>query len=384
MKSTNIGIGVEPAKSKFGTTKLAVRWLTALTLLALANVPASMRADMLVSSWGQGSILRYDENTVAYLGTFVSPHSGDLQAPTGFTFGPDNNLYVLDGTGNQILRYNGQTGAFVDVFSKTGFNQPYGIAFGSDGKAYVSNLLGKNIVVLDAQTGTFLGQFGTNVMQRPRDLKFGPDGALYVADGLSGVVRFDVLNGDSTIFVPPNNFSPTDGAFGLVFGADGNLYVSDVAGAQVRRFNGTTGLPIGTFASGCSLGNAAGVAFGPRGNLWVVSYNASGPVVNGVIEYNGGSGGCLRQTDLGVSSLQFLLFTPPLRVSTRISEVEIAWNSVSNATYRVDYKSSLTTNQWNLLMGCVQANGTTTRVYDKINIGDPQRFYRVAATNCVP
>src|SRR4029077_15433537 len=50
---------------------------------------------------------------------------------------------------------------------------------------------------------------------------------------------------------------------GLVFGPDGNLYVSDNVGARVLRFNGTTGALIGTFPSGPELNVPLGLTFTP-------------------------------------------------------------------------------------------------------------------------
>ena len=39
-----------------------------------------------------------------------------LDAPNGLVFGPDGNLYVSSANTDQVLRYNGNTGAFIDVF----------------------------------------------------------------------------------------------------------------------------------------------------------------------------------------------------------------------------------------------------------------------------
>lgn len=59
------------------------------------------------------------------MGTFVS--GGGLDGPVGLLFGLDGNLYVGSFNNHQILRYNGVTGALIDVFvppASGGLNQP--------------------------------------------------------------------------------------------------------------------------------------------------------------------------------------------------------------------------------------------------------------------
>jgi hypothetical protein len=77
-------------------------------------------------------------------------------------------------------------------------------------------------------------------------------------------------------------------------------------------------------------------------------------------------------------------FEPPPLVTIRTSQVEVCWNSVSNLTYRVQYRSDLTTNIWTSLVDCVRSVGSTSCIFDPIVLGQPQRFYRVDMTNCVP
>jgi len=62
----------------------------------------------------------------------------------------------------------------------------------------------------------------------------------------------------------------------LAFGADGNLYVADPA-LGVIRFNGSTGAALGVFVSPGSGGlqDAAKIAFGPDGKLYVGSKRAN-------------------------------------------------------------------------------------------------------------
>jgi hypothetical protein len=66
-----------------------------------------------------------------------------------------------------------------------------------------------------------------------------------------------------------------------------------------------------------------------------------------------------------------------LRPTIRVSEVEVCWGSVTNRNYQVQYRSSLTTNQWINFGPSVVGNGTTNCLADKVPVGEPQRFYRV-------
>ena len=77
-------------------------------------------------------------------------------------------------------------------------------------------------------------------------------------------------------------------------------------------------------------------------------------------------------------------FEPPPLVTIRASQVEVCWNSISNLTYQVQYRSDLTTNVWTSLVDCIRSTNSTSCVYDPIVVGQPQRFYRVVLTNCVP
>jgi sugar lactone lactonase YvrE len=85
-----------------------------------------------------------------------------------------------------------------------------------------------------------------------------------------------------------NLLDPTD----LVFGADGDLYVSSAETTEVKRYDGKTGAFKGNFVTARSggLNEAEGLAFGPNGNLLVAS-----ELGNAVLEYDAGSGTFVRQ-----------------------------------------------------------------------------------------
>jgi len=88
--------------------------------------------------------------------------------------------------------------------------------------------------------------------------------------------------------------------------------------------------------------------------------------------------------DIRPSHVTQFTFEPPPLVTIRASQVEVCWNSISNLTYQVQYRSDLTANLWTSLVDCIRSTNSTSCIVDPVVIGQPQRFYRVALTNCVP
>jgi hypothetical protein len=135
-----------------------------------------------------------------FLDRFVDGSGGGLNA-RGSTFGPDGNgdgapdFYVASGGTNQILRFDGRTGSFLDVF----------VASGSGG------------------------------LTQPLDPAFGPGGMLYVSGGdFGGIFRYD-----STGTFVDNIASGLSNVGGLTFGNDGSLYIADRSANQIMRYNGS-------------------------------------------------------------------------------------------------------------------------------------------------
>jgi len=71
----------------------------------------------------------------------------------------------------------------------------------------------------------------------------------------------------------------------------------------------------------------------------------------------------------------FCLGVPALTI--RVSQVELCWNSRSNRTYQIQYRSTLTTNAWTNLGTPVQGSGSSNCITDVIVPGEPRKFYRV-------
>ena len=201
-----------------------------LPFLLAITFTSNARADLFVSAASANSVMRFDGQTGAFLGNFVAPGSGGLGDPQGIAFGPDGNLYVASNSSNNILRYDGQTGAFIDVFVTPGMAWPAEINF-RNGMLYVSDFGGNRVARYNAITGDFIDNFASGIQ----------------------------------------------GADGQSWDTNGNFYVSSWSDGAIRKFNGTTGAPMGNFVSP-GLGGLNGPLdnlFLPNGEFLVSSYNDS-------------------------------------------------------------------------------------------------------------
>ncbi|MES2925002.1 MAG: hypothetical protein V4819_25830 [Verrucomicrobiota bacterium] len=173
-----------------------------------------------------------------------------------------------DGTG-KLLAFDEKKGTFLDVFDPPAdfahSFHPRGLVIGSNGLLYVANVptfppsTGGEVLVFDPETLDFIGAFisdigGIGQLNRPEGLVFGPDGNLYITS-----FRADPTDVDSIRIYDPTSGSfidkielyasgqPRAFAQALLFGPGGKLFVPITGGnistaGQVRRYNVTTKL----------------------------------------------------------------------------------------------------------------------------------------------
>ena len=287
----------------------------------------SKNSRFLVGNTRGNNVLMFDAYTGSPLGTFIE--KGRLDNPDTLLFGPDGNgdgksdLYIASGTkkgSSSILRFDGQTGSFIDVFvgdnantnldESGGLIRPYGLAYGPDGNFYVSSFLTDQILRYNGATGAFIDVFAQG--NGKKDGLNGPNGLLFINNSLyvttqgsvatvnpqTGEVRADfsaglssqVLRYDSlaagttpTVFAIPKP-SPDSFNFvsllGLAVGEDSDLYVSDFANG-IQRYDLETGNLVNTLSTNYTTNKPpsnnfiGGLAFAPNGNLLTVGFNVS-------------------------------------------------------------------------------------------------------------
>ncbi len=196
------------------------------------------------------------------------------------------------------------------------------------------------------------------------------DGNLYGTCGYGGlydngtIFRMTTNGALTTLF----NFDGTNGGrpiTTLIQASDGNFYGTTTVGG---KYNGGTVFevtPNGVLTTLVSFKGTNGTS--PYGSL----VQASDGNLYGVTSEGGDSDG--DGTVFRIAGLNLLPQFQSIVLTN--GSVDLSWNSVSNWTYRVQYKTNLTDAYWTDLPGDVLA---TNAVSSKIDPGfSPPRFYRL-------
>lgn len=231
-----------------------------------------------------GLVVSFDQqgNYTGVLGQ-ADPTDSQLVQPSALTYGPNGDLYVtssdaVDRTrGNEILVYDGVSGEFKGVFgqannAESGLLNPTGIKFGPDGNLYIASAFTSQVLRYNGTTGEFMGVYATRNNGFPNNtvpedlpvpdftvLVFGPDGNLYVTSLLqNAVLEYAGPNAENPgeligVYGQANgNDSELQEPRSIVFGPDADLYVASAATGRILRYAGpmkqTPGAFLGIYA----------------------------------------------------------------------------------------------------------------------------------------
>ncbi len=217
-----------------------------------------------IASRGNHRIVRINPET-ASVTTFVAASSGGLNGPSGLTFGPNGNLFVTSLLNNNVLEFNGGSGAFVRIFAAAGSGglaSPYGLEFGPNGNLFVAG--GNRVNEYDGSTGAFVRNFvvpGSGGLNDARGIAFLPDGRLLVVSrGTNRVLAYDANGASLGQF---NDEYPLGGLWGIRVGPNGNVFVVRVSGGvRIVEYDATNGRYIRSFIRGDALlSQPTGLAF---------------------------------------------------------------------------------------------------------------------------
>ena len=187
-----------------------------------------------VSSSDPGALTVLNGTTGAVITTVDA--GGILMDPEGITLGPDKSIYVAGGDGDNVLKFNGTTGAFLGTFVATdsgGLTSARGVAFGPDGNLYVASFGTNQILEYNGTSGAFIGVFASatgacSALALPRDLTFGPNGNLFVGSFGSGdIFEFNGSTGACMSDFVPSGTGGLAGPTFLLFGKGGGASVPE-------------------------------------------------------------------------------------------------------------------------------------------------------------
>jgi DNA-binding beta-propeller fold protein YncE len=298
-------------------------------------------------SVSSSTVKRFDAQSGAFRGDFVTSNSGELHGPRGLIFDHAGRLDVvnqnqdLDPLTGAVLRYNGKTGAFLKAMippqntslpnadPNTPF-APRGMVLWDDKVLFLAEFIGKGDdnppgrLLAFTKNGKFLADLTPDPLDfpraqfHPRGVVVGPDGLLYVSNfrdlntGLGGhVLRFDPETGDfKGVFIDSTGgVNELNRPEGLVFGPDGNLYITSFRADatdsdKILIFQGPEGVNPDAYVGRIDLdlvgqprAFAQALLFGPEGFLFV-PISGNGPDTGAVRRYN-------------VDTKIFNLFVPP-------------------------------------------------------------------------
>ncbi len=286
-------------------------------------VPSANHDILYVGDAADNSVKEFNADTGAYLGTLVASGSGGLDGPRGLIFKNPGNLLVVNQNVDQsfsgeILDYNGHTGAPKSpVVSHTDPNAPFaprGMVLQGN-VLYVASFqdattLNGEIDKYDVNTGRFLGSLTPRNFSgtfEPRGIVFGPDGYLYVSSFdqtnllVGYVLRMNPYTGASTVVAgnngdginQPGEIQDLHRPEGLVFGPDGQLYVTSFRADatdtdKILVLNPRTGAQeseINLDQVNQPRAFAQALEFGPDGKLFV-PISGNGPDTGSIRSYN--------------------------------------------------------------------------------------------------
>jgi subtilisin-like proprotein convertase family protein/sugar lactone lactonase YvrE len=209
--------------------------------------------DFLATDTATNRIQRYDATTGQWLGSYISPATGNgLLGPTGIAISPANGrVYVSSSSNSKLIEYSGVTsGTYVKtLFDSSGIpgfaaETPSGLTFDAGGDLFIADYTGNQILRYDNKDNPLpSGNFKA---------------AQFAVSGTAGAPVF---------------FHPT----GLAFDNQAKvLYVSatDAFGnGEILTFDSSTGNFLGVFADKTGTGLAAGDKPSPLGTPGDLYFN---------------------------------------------------------------------------------------------------------------
>lgn len=200
-----------------------------ITLGACSGVAVNSQGEIYLFHRGKQPIICLDAS-----GKFIRSWGDDvIGSAHALRIDRDDNVWVTDIGNHQVMKF-GSTGKLLLALGKAGspgdgidqFNKPTDVAFGPDGELYVTDGYGNNRVMKFTPNGGFLAQWGAagdgpGQFNLPHTVVIDGQGRIVVGDRENDRVQVFESSGKLVEVWP--GFAP----FGLTYDKQGHLFVAD-------------------------------------------------------------------------------------------------------------------------------------------------------------
>lgn len=238
-----------------------------------------------------------------------------------------STLFVSDRGISQVLRYDGDTGAFEDVFASAvdRIDRPAGVRLGPSGHVYVAGFGRGDIGRHDPRSGDRRDVFyaDTTLLEEPLDLVFRGSELLVLGNDTGNLVGLDAAGRVTRELGYPDMRSAKDltlapDARTVYVGVDSSIggAANPSGGTAIQRWDVDTGVLLGTFGTSAELASATSLALRDDGTLYVADWDrgqvlryvaATGQLVDVVVEAASGTLQAPVALDLGPDGALYVL-----------------------------------------------------------------------------
>jgi len=210
----------------------------------------------------------------AQTATFLSAQSvvgSGLQQPTGVALDAAGDLFVVDNTGNQVVKVAAGTGAQTTVGN--GLKNPNAVALDSEGDLFISDGGNNRVVVVPADGGPQI-TVGASGLSTPVQIAVDSSENLYIVDNGNRQVLKVWANGSTPSAVATGLKDPQ----GVAVDSLGNVYISELTGGDIVKVasNGSQSTITGiTSPTQLTLDGAGDLFAAGDGGVWEVASGTS-------------------------------------------------------------------------------------------------------------
>jgi len=212
--------------------------------------------------------------------TFVNAQGSlgsGFQQPTGLAVDGDDNVYVVDNVGNQVVRIAAETGAQKVI--ATNLKNPTAVTLDNAGNVFISDGGNNRVVMVPAAGGPPI-TVGASGLGTPIQTAIDGAGNLYIVDNANHQVVKIWANGNAPSTVATGLQNPQ----GVAVDNAGNVYISELGANDVLKIapnNSTTTISLSFAPTQLALDGSGGVYIG--GQHGVVDLPAGSTTPNSVL-----------------------------------------------------------------------------------------------------